>query len=168
MEKEVLYKGQELLHSKLINRDKTQFLKAVIKYSALLHIEPNWLMQVMYRETGGTFSPNIPNQAHSGARGLIQFMPSTVTSLGLTMDKLCSMTNYEQMEIVYKYLKPYANRMHNFGDVYLAVFYPAAMGREDNYKLPAYTYRQNAGLDLNKDGVITRGEIIKWASIGLK
>jgi hypothetical protein len=64
----------------------------------------------------------------SGATGLIQFMPSTAKSLGTTTDVLLSMNNIQQLNYVLAYLRPYKGKMNNFVDVYLAVFYPAAIG----------------------------------------
>lgn len=125
----------------------------------------DWLMGCMAWESGETFSPSIKNMAGSGATGLIQFMPSTAVSLGTTVDKLASMTAEAQLEYVYAYFKPFAGRLNNLGDVYMAILWPAGVGKPDDYVLWSKearptTYRQNAGLDVNKDGVITRAECI--------
>lgn len=125
----------------------------------------DWLMGCMAWETGGTFSPSIKNMAGSGATGLIQFMPSTAVSLGTTVDKLAAMTAEAQLEYVYAYFKPFAGRLGNLGDVYMTILWPAGVGKPDDYVLWSQatrptTYRQNAGLDVNKDGVITRAECI--------
>lgn len=125
----------------------------------------DWLMGCMAWESGETFSPSIKNMAGSGATGLIQFMPSTAVSLGTTVDKLAAMTAEAQLEYVYAYFKPFAGRLGNLGDVYMAILWPAGVGKSDDYVLWSResrptTYRQNAGLDINKDGVITRAECI--------
>lgn len=153
-----------MIYEDLIKDNKDEFIGMVRQYSKWLNIEPDWLMQVMYKETGGTFDPTIKNWAGSKAVGLIQFMPETAKGLDTTSSQLENMGNVQQLYFVYKYLLPYKNRMKTFGDVYLAVFYPAAIGKPDSYLLPKSVTRQNKGLDLNKDGRISKKEIIQWAS----
>ena len=54
--------------------------------------------------------------------------------------------------------------MSNLFDAYVAVFFPAAIGKPDNWnfetkKIKRSTVaRQNPGIDLNKDGTITVAE----------
>jgi len=155
-----------LLHSEKIKDNKEMFIQKVNEYSLQLDIKPDWLMQVMNKETGGTFSPSIKNMAGSGAVGLIQFMPSTAEELGTSTSALAAMSNVQQLYYVYKYLKRYKGKMKSFGDTYLAVFYPAAIGKPDDYELPAYITKQNKALDLNKNGRISKAEIVKWAGGG--
>lgn len=124
-----------------------------------------WLMACMAWESGETFSPSVKNMAGSGATGLIQFMPNTAVALGTTVDKLSAMTAEDQLDYVYAYFKPVAGRLKNLGDVYMAILWPAGVGKTDDYVLWSQatrptTYRQNAGLDVNKDGSITRAECI--------
>lgn len=97
--------------------------------------------------------------------GLIQFMPATARGLGTTTQALSKMTALEQLEYVHAYFKPYRNRLKNIGDYYMAILWPRGVGKDDNYVLWSKdarptTYRQNAGLDVNKDGVITRRECL--------
>jgi hypothetical protein len=125
----------------------------------------NALMACMAWESGETFRADIKNAAGSGATGLIQFMPATARSLGTTTAKLAAMTPEDQLRYVYEYFKPYKGRLHNLGDVYMAILWPKAVEKPDNYvlfdkkKMPT-TFRQNAGLDVNKDGLVTRAECL--------
>jgi hypothetical protein len=125
-----------------------------------LKLNPDDLMAVMAWESGETFSPDIKNMAGSGATGLIQFMPSTAKSLGTTTTKLAQMTAEDQLNYVYKYFLPFAGRLNNLGDVYMAVLWPKGVGKADHYVIfeGGTAYRQNAGLDINKDAKITRAE----------
>jgi hypothetical protein len=116
-------------------------------------------------ESGETFRADIKNAAGSGATGLIQFMPKVAIALGTTVEALTRMTPEEQINYVYKYFKPYTGRLHNLGDVYMAILWPKGVGKSDDYPLfdrrkTPTTFRQNAGLDVNKDGVVTRGECL--------
>lgn len=126
-----------------------------------LGIKPLWLLACMSFETGGTFSPSIRNAAGSGATGLIQFMPATAVGLGTTTQALATMDRLQQLDWVEKYFQPYKGRMRGLHDVYMAILWPAAVGRGPEFILfrsGGIAYRQNAGLDWNQDGQITAGE----------
>ena len=116
-------------------------------------------MAIMAFETKGSFSPSVQNAAGSSATGLIQFTSATAVGLGTTTTALKRMTAVEQLDYVYKYFQPYASRCKTLSDTYMAVLYPAAMGKADNYILfssPSIEYTQNAGLDPNGLGYITK------------
>jgi len=144
----------------------SSFIASVKDYSESLNIDPNWLMAVMYFETAGTFSASITNP-YSNATGLIQFMPTTALNLQTSVDELALMTAEEQLYYVYQYYYPYRNRIKSYVDLYLATFFPAAMGKASTYVLQ--TSRLSASsiadvnpvFDLNSDRQITVGEITK-------
>lgn len=122
--------------------------------------DPSWMMSCMAFETGETFSPSIRNSAGSGAVGLIQFMPATAAALGTSIEALAVMTAENQLTWVEEYFRPYKGRMGNLGDLYMAILYPKAIGKPDDFVLFAnnIAYRQNSGLDINHDGTISRRE----------
>lgn len=125
----------------------------------------NMLMACMAWESGRSFSPSMKNQAGSGAVGLIQFMPDTAKLLGTSINALAKMTPVQQLNYVYKYFAGYKGRLKNLGDVYMAILWPAGVGKPDSFVLwnqatKPTTYRQNIGLDVNKDGQITRAECL--------
>ncbi|MER1940659.1 hypothetical protein ABS755_08115 [Castellaniella sp. FW104-16D08] len=112
-------------------------------------------------ETGYTFSPAARNKAGSSGTGLIQFMAATARGLGTTTTALAAMSAIEQLDWVRMYFKPYAGRMHGLADVYMAILYPRAIGKPDDYALftaPGEAYAPNAGLDKNKDKAVTKRE----------
>jgi hypothetical protein len=130
-----------------------------------LRLNPDDLMACMAWESGETFSASVKNAAGSGATGLIQFMPSTAAALGTTTTALSLMSAEDQLTYVYKYFRPYAGRLNNLGDIYMAILWPSGVGKPDSYVLwskggAPTTFRQNAGLDVNKDGTITRAECL--------
>jgi hypothetical protein len=116
----------------------------------------------------------------SHAVGLIQFLPSTAADLlGLpkSMPGRCTlaaaafaqMTPEEQLEQVEAYLEKASQgrSLETLRDLYMCVFYPAAVGKGDAFVVARaddesafgrLVYAQNAGLDANKDGVLTAGE----------
>lgn len=120
----------------------------------------NWLMACMAFETAGTFSPSIQNGAGSGAQGIIQFMPRTAIGLGTTTLALSKMTAVQQLDYVEKYFRPYHKRVRSLSDMYMAILWPAAVGRPDDFVLfsQGVAYRQNASLDTNKDSRVTKRE----------
>lgn len=154
-----------LLFEDKITKNRIQFISEVERYSKALGINPNWLMFVMGYETMLTFNPAIVNPI-SGAVGLIQFMPSTITKeFKITVDKMKSLTNVEQLYYVYLYLKKFTGKMNTFLDVYLAVFFPVAMNKPSDWVFQwgslssSVIATQNPGFDLNKDSKVTIGEI---------
>lgn len=125
--------------------------------------EPNWVMTWMAWESGRSFRPDVKNMAGSGATGLIQFMPATAAALGTSVEKLAAMTAEDQLNYVWKYFAPYKGRIRSLSDGYMAILWPAAVGKPESFVLwdrasKPTTYRQNAGLDTNGDGVITKAE----------
>ena len=145
---------------------ENKFYIKIKKISEKLNIRASWLIAVMRFETAGTFSTSIKNKK-SGATGLIQFMPSTAQGLGTSTAELSKMTKVRQLDFVYKHLsqRRFRNKLKSFLDVYLAVLYPASVGKPDNYVIGKKgavrdtITSSNKGFDLNKDGKITVGEI---------
>lgn len=143
---------------------RTAFIAKVKEICAKLDINPNWLMAVMYFESGGTFSPSVKNP-YAGATGLIQFMPDTAIALGTTVEKLAKMTAVEQLDYVYKYYNVYKSKIKSYVDLYLVTFFPAAVGKDDSYVLQTSKLStskiasQNPAFDTNKDNKLTVGEI---------
>ncbi len=122
--------------------------------------DPNWLMFLMGFETGWTFSPSIQNP-NSSATGLIQFLESTAQDLGTSTAALKLMTAEEQLDFVYKYLKQKNKKFASYHDLYLAIIYPAAIGQPDSYALDYSSSMSNLGFDINKNKIVTVGEIKK-------
>lgn len=123
-------------------------------------------MAAMAFETNETFSPSIRNP-YSGATGLIQFISSTAQKLGTTTDALAAMTAERQLDYVQRYMQPYTNRLRSVEDVYMAILWPKAIGQPNSSVLMSRSstdasnklaYEQNAPLDANRDGYITKAE----------
>ena len=120
------------------------------------------LMTCMAFESGGTFSADIKNAAGSGAVGLIQFMPSTAIDLGTSTYALAQMSPEDQLTYIQKYFRPYFSRIHSLSDMYMAILMPKYVAATDETVVffdGTIAYKQNLGLDSNKDGQVTKGEI---------
>jgi hypothetical protein len=136
------------------------FKAKVIKICSNLGCDPSHLMAAMAFETGETFSPSKKNPK-SGATGLIQFMPKTATGLGTSTAALAAMTAVDQLDFVAKHLKPFKNKMKTVSDVYMTILFPKAVGKPEAFVLfasPSKEFKQNSGLDVNKDKEVTKGE----------
>ena len=118
------------------------------------------LMAVMAFETGRSFAPNKRNP-HSTATGLIQFMAATAKYLGTSTTALGRLTAEGQLYYVERYLQPFAPRINDIEDLYMAVLWPAAVGKPSDsilWRGGAPAYAVNRGLDLDKNGRITKRE----------
>jgi hypothetical protein len=146
------------------------FRDKVRTISASLPCDPSDLMACMAWESGRSFRPDVRNMAGSGAVGLIQFMPTVAQELGASDDALAAMTAEAQLDYVERYFAMWKRRLapgkpFGLGDLYMAILWPAAVGKPDDFVLfdvddtahPA-RYRQNAGLDIDKDGKVTKAE----------
>jgi len=164
-----------LIYIENVTTNRTAFEKKVVDICAKLGIDPNWLMAVMYIESG--LDPKAVNyqdgddldpykRAAYRATGIIQFYPSTsITELKTSNQLIYNMTNVEQLDLVYQYLYKYRRKIKSFTDCYFAVFFPAALGRYSDYILQYYglsaasVANENGGYDANKDNEITFREV---------
>lgn len=140
-----------------------EFRAKVRSISARLGCAPDDLMSCMAWESGRSFSPSKKNMAGSGATGLIQFMPATARDLGTSTAALAALTAEQQLDWVEKYFQPYKGKLATLADLYMAILWPAGVGKPMEYVLwdkrtRPTTFRQNAGLDINHDGAITKAE----------
>lgn len=120
----------------------------------------SYLMACMAFETGRTFSPKIKNP-NSSAIGLIQFMNATLKGLKVTRLQAELMSAEEQLNLVKKYFMPYHKKIKGIEDMYMAILWPAGIGKPLNFPLSkkgTAAYNVNRGLDSNKDGFITKKE----------
>jgi hypothetical protein len=146
-----------------------EFKAKVIQIAGRLGMDPNHIMAVMMAESG--LNPKAANG--KTAVGLIQFTDKGATAVGTTKDAIAAMDGIQQLDYVEKYFqdqmflkKDGSTRLTDIGDVYAAVACPAAVGKPDDYVLystPSKAYLQNQGLDLNKDGSVTKGELAQRA-----
>lgn len=148
-------------------RVSAAFRARVAEICAGLAIDDSDLMACMALETANTFSASIRNSFGFGGVGLLQFMPQTATALGTTIEALSRMTPEEQLQFVADYFHPWNGRLHDLGDIYGAVVWPGMIGKPPSYVVFSETdrhsaarYLENAGLDVHRDGLITRSEAI--------
>jgi hypothetical protein len=150
-----------------------EFKNSVFWIQDKISLDGNRLMSCIAFETGGTFSPSAHNPL-SSATGLIQFMDATVVSMVEHYPVLASMapnrrasdlaklTAVQQLSWVFYYFRAFGDNLANWSleDTYMAILLPSMIGKPldspMNWKDSAY--RVNKGLDLDKNGTITKRE----------
>lgn len=149
-------------------------------------LNPSYIAAVLRLESN--FDPNIQNQGGAPALGLLQFwrdfFPAIVARAAksrpelasVTWDDLRWLTAVAQIPFVISYFEgvPALHVQSTPTDYYVATFmprfvgYPSAtvLGKRDSAELVPGTklklgtvYAQNAGLDVDRDGVITVGDV---------
>jgi hypothetical protein len=109
------------------------------------------LIRVMNKES--RLNPKAVNQ-RSGASGLIQFMPSTAKGLGTSVEEIRNSPAIKQLDWVEQYFKPYRGKVHNYEDLYMVTFFPAALGKPKDKIIR--TKRLSAELISRQNPVIAR------------
>lgn len=121
----------------------------IVAVAHRLGIRSAWLANVINFESRG--NPQAYNP--SGATGIIQFISTTARELGTTTDALRGMTGAQQMAFVDRYFrlaripKPLRSQL----DVFMAVYYPAAVGKGPSYAFPQSTWAGNPGIRVAGD-----------------
>jgi len=168
-----------LSHIKGLERTTPEFRTGLVELARRLGIEPDWLGAVIAYETAYTWAPNICSGAvyyrgpldDGRAVGLIQFTRPALEMFAragwpVTKAELAALSAEAQLLWVERYFRAVGavGRMRNVGDVYMAVFAPAAVGKPDSmvlYRAPSSAHTANRHLDRDHDGAITRAEAIR-------
>ncbi|HLJ57195.1 MAG TPA: transglycosylase SLT domain-containing protein [Chthonomonadaceae bacterium] len=143
------------------------FFRAVIDASSRLRCRPRDLLAIMMRESG--VNPAAHNRS-SGAVGLIQFLPGTLSDIGWHdgASAFRELDAAEQIPWIEKFLRPWSHYgLGSTARLYQAIFLPISLrdhasasstliSRDGKY---ADWYARNRQLDLNGDGRITVSEL---------
>ncbi len=165
--------GKLIYEDIAVKKHGDKFIAKVKEIGQRIGMNPNFIMATMKMEC--EFDHTISNPA-SGATGLVQFMPDTAKSLGTTVAALKKMDALTQLDYVEKYYKSTGvnpSKIKEPAESYLLVFYPAAVGKPDDFVLGSESKKDPAGrirkialqnhiYDLNKDGKITKGEVLEY------
>lgn len=142
-----------------------EFYQKVVDIAKKVNCSPNDLMGVMNAES----SLNSSAENSIGAVGLIQFIPSTAKGFGVTKEQLKNMTPERQLDYVEQFLvKAKGNAGFaesdkiDSGTLYSLVFLPKYARNEVLTSSGEKAYDQNKGLDVDKDGKITKSDLAKW------
>jgi hypothetical protein len=121
----------------------------VVEVSNRLGIpDPAYLANLIWFESD--FQLNKEN-ATTGAYGLIQFIGPALADLGMTKERLKVLNFNGQMELVYQHINRWKGRIKEYPvDLYMTVFYPAAVGKPD-YKFPPSVVAANHGISTPRE-----------------
>ena len=139
-----------------------------------LDVPADWITMIMNTESGITH--DIENGI--GCVGFVQFCPnksgSTIKTIGNqtlnVQDLKTKISPVDQLDWVYSYFAPYANKLTSFYDMYLFNFYPYAVGKPDDYIIGSQISMaaakqiaaQNKALDVSGNGYITLKDYKKF------
>lgn len=131
-------------------------------------LDPVAVATIIEYESARSWSPSVHGpkaftDAPGYAIGLIQFSPGTAGDLGTSTAALERMTFLQQVPFVVAYFqKAGIARLKRLVDYYAAVFHRAAIGTPDSFVIAKEgdpIYDHNKGLDRNKTGQITTGDL---------
>ena len=168
-----------IAYAEVINVNREAFLIKLIEVCDFLQMHPSDLMIVIRMES--KFNRKAVNKT-SKAVGLIQWIPRYVKPfLGysssvpdyIVVKRIQSMSGVQQLELIKRFLAPYKGKMTDRYQAYLAVFYPKALGKPDDYLIGdekgigifKKNYEWNKNVDRsfgNKDGKLTISDIKKF------
>ena len=152
----------------ILYQDKVSsgFKNKLLEISYNLGHDPNKLMAVFAQETGETFSPSI--KSGDGQVGLIQFTGTAIKQINskfssdYTKATLVKMSAEDQLVVVQRYFQSINKTMVTIDDYALATFSPKNVGKTSStviYSKGSDRYTKNRGLDTDRDGNITVGEV---------
>lgn len=156
-----------LIHINLIPSSyRTAFENKVVEIANFLQVKPEWLMQVMYAES--KLNPQAQNRQDGRliAAGLLQW--TSASGEPGAPSSILNKTALQQLDRLKVYFTPYKGKMKSYFDVYLVTFFPAGMGKADDYVFKtsslsaALIAKQNPAVNINKDAMITMAEFKQY------
>jgi len=150
---------------KIPQLNRNAFEKKVIEVANYLEINPNWLMILMNFETAGQMKPTTTNS--KGCVGFIQFCSdglyngeSAKKILGKwhTLQAIKNSGYVGQMNYVRDFFVPYKDKIETIYDLYVALFYPYALGRGDSFKFGSEISPERVKTVANQNKAISQGK----------
>lgn len=142
----------------------------IVALARKIGAKPAWIANVIHFESGGTWRSDVTNGA-SGAVGLIQFIEPTAKELGTTTAALRLMSPAQQFQYVDRYFmlsripKPLASQI----DVFMAVYYPAAIGKGPNWIIGSdQSAAKLAQIQAQNPGIRTAADYARFATKNAK
>lgn len=137
--------------------------QAAEKVAFDVNVPVDWIVGIIHHES--EFRPDVSNFLNKKYHGILQCGDLCAEDLGLDTDDITDMNTVEQLEnivgplllLVKKRYRPVIG-FQSMPELYLAVLYPKALNNYDLLKehfKGNKKYRQNKGLDTDKNGEIT-------------
>lgn len=116
-----------LLFDRIKVKNEKAFIYEVKAMAERMEIPYEHLIGVMYFES--RLDPKASNKGN--ALGLFQLTSIAMKQMGITKAEVLKSDYIQQIEWFEQYLTPYRAKIHDFGDLYLAVYLPAYLGHDD-------------------------------------
>lgn len=131
------------------------FLRKLKAVSKKIKIPYQWLLGVIYSESG--FNPKAINYNQNSTVdvGLIQFNTITAQQLGISTNDILKLNATEQLKLIERHYKPIAGKIKTFGDLYaynhsLQFFYNPSLQEVKNFKAKVTNrYLKDTGINPN-------------------
>lgn len=133
--------------------DIKTFLPRLKEVAKEIRVPRNWLLTVMFKES--RINPFAVNKT-SGASGLIQWAVNTAEGLGHSIERVRQMSATQQLDLVQKYLA--GRRYKSLYDLYLQVFYPAAVNKKNSFVIGSERSEDWAKTIANQNPAIAQGK----------
>jgi uncharacterized protein (TIGR02594 family) len=135
-----------------------EFIEAINRVAKKHDVKPTELAALIASESG--FDPKAGEIGK--AYGLIQWLPKSARRMGIDQKDLSKMTRTEQMKYVDKWFDiVHLPKGADAATMYTSVFLPSFQKKDVLAKKGSIYYRDNEGLDINKDEQITKADLTK-------
>ena len=137
-------------------------VKAIAKEHNLDYKE----LLALFASESYSLKPSQQNMGGQSYYGFMQMGKDACANCGVTTTQLKNMTPIQQLDVINKHLYNLEksmpkNSQHRIEDYYAANYLPARCGRETLANSSEGYYKWNPGLDVNKDGYITKSDLRK-------
>ena len=142
------YSGH-FLYDEIKSENKDAFIllvKSIAKRSSIPYQD---YMVWMFCESGLNYKAQNKKQPFSDgtfATGLIQWTPISRKAMNVTYQELLKMDEFEQLELMLKYVKMNKKDIKSFSDLYLLGYLPAYLGKPDDTVFAEVYYNNNPQL----------------------
>jgi len=142
------YSGH-FLYNEIKSTNKDAFILMVKSIAKRVNIPYQDLMIWQYCESGLDYKAQNkaePFDDGTYATGLIQWTPVSREAMGITYAELLHTNEFEQLELIYKYITMNKKKVKCFSDLYLLGYLPAYLGMPDDTPIPEKYYKKNKSL----------------------
>lgn len=126
----------------------------------VIYSESQFNPKAVNMQKGDNKDPRI--RCKTRATGIIQFMPNVAKELGTTNSDIYNTDICSQIELAFKYLEPYKEKVKDAISLKIAILYPAALNNNTiviSKSNDPQAYLSNSALDTNDDNIISKEEV---------
>ena len=142
------YEGH-FLYNEIKSKNKDAFILHIKSIGKRTDIPYQDLMAWSYFESGLDYKAQNkaePFDDGTYATGLIQWTPISRKAMGVTYQELLDMDEFEQLELMCKYIKMHKKEIKCFSDLYLLGYLPGYMSASDDTPIPDKYYQRNKSI----------------------